>query len=151
MSNKKLYIKSEVIWSIVIPVLFLAILGLWFKFFSDNNAFPVDYDEIDPSEWSNKVFYLYIVFTGLCIIYHTIVVAFFGAKFNWNTQLAWIVYFAIAVVISLIAPIYMTFAYPEESSCELIMYLLFVGEYVVTFLVSTYLCPKHWDFCPFKK
>lgn len=150
MNSKKLFIKNEVIWSLIIPVFFF-VLGLFAKFYFAENAFPVDYEEIDSYEWSNMFFGLYIFFTALCIIYHSIIVAYLGAKFSWNSQLAWIVYFAISVVISLVAPIYMTFAYREESFCTLLVYLLFFFEYVITFLVSTYNCPRHWDFCPLRK
>lgn len=150
MNNKKLFIKYEVIWSIIIPIVFI-IIGVWVRFIFAENAFPVDFEEIDSYEWSNVFLILYIGFSVLCAIYHAVIVAYMAAKFGWNSQLGWIVYFAISVLISLIAPIYMTFAYREESLCTLGVYLLFVLEYVTTFLVSTYLCPRHWDFCPFKK
>lgn len=150
MNNKKLFIKNEVMCSIIIPVICF-VFGFGIKFWFAENAFPVDFEEIDSYEWSNVFLKLYIGFSVLCVIYHAVIVAYMAAKFGLNSQLAWIVYFAISVLISLIAPIYMTFAYREESLCTLGVYILFVLEYVITFLVSTYNCPRHWDFCPFKK
>ena len=53
-------IKKEIIWSIIIPIGFF-VLGLLAKFYFDDNAFPVNYDEIDSYEWANMFFGLYIV------------------------------------------------------------------------------------------
>lgn len=148
MSNKKSWIKNEVILSIIIPVIFL-VIGFFVRMYFAENAYPIDYEVIDSYDWANMFLGLFILSTILCIIYN-IAIAVIGEKFDIHSQKAWLIYGIFSIVISLIGPIYMCFGYREESACTIIMFAMFILQHVVTFLISTYNCPRHWDFCPFK-
>ena len=144
---KKSWIKTEILLSIVVPMVFW-VIAFFARIYFGENAYPVDYDIIDSYDWANIFFSWFTLFAIICII-SNVFIAVMGEILHWNSQKAWIVYGIIAIVISIIAPICITFRWREESGCTALMYLLFILEYVVTFLLSTWKAPKHWDFCPF--
>ena len=145
--KQKSWIRNEILLSIFVPLVFL-IIGVFIRPFFGDNAYPVDYDVIDSYEWADMFFLWYVVFSILCAIYH-VAIAVIGQKFNIHSQKAWLNYGIIAVVVSLIGPVYITANWREESICTFIMYLMFLLEYIITFLLSTWKAPRHWDFCPF--
>ena len=147
MSNKKSWIKNEVFLSAIITAIFL-VIGFFVRMYFAENACPIDYEVIDSYEWANMFFVVFLLSTILCGIYN-IAIAVIGQKFDIHSQRAWLIYGIFSIVISLIGPMYMCFGYGEESACTIIMFAMFILEYALTFLISTYKCPRHWDFFPF--
>ena len=143
------WIKNELIASMLIPVLFSIICGIGLSQWFSENAYPVNYDFIDSYDWAYIFRNLYFRMSGACLLYH-VGITLLAAKTGWHGQTAWLVYGIISMVISLIVPIYISFVFPEESLCTLWMFLSFILEYLVTYIVSTKLCPRDWNFFPTK-
>lgn len=141
--------RSEIFCGVIIPLLFLAI-SMFVKTYFDYNAYPVDYEYIDSYDWANIFFKFYAGMSVICVILNAVIIPVLGTKANIHSQHAWFVYAIISLILALIIPIYITIEYREDSSCTFIMYIMFLLQYVLTFLVSTWKCPRHWDFFPTK-
>ena len=148
MENKKFkWLRKELFWSFVLPIVFL-LISIGLRFYFIDYAYPVDYEVYDSYDWANIFTVAYAWSTGWCILFH-VQIAVMGMWKNINTRGAWVFYAVLAFLYSLVPPIYISIFYREESLCTLWMFLAFILKYVVTFIVSTRNAPKHWDFCPF--
>lgn len=139
--------KKEIFCGFMIPLIFVVIVMLLKTFFEDN-AYPVDYEYIDSFDWTSIFMRWYFTMSAICIILNGFLIPFLGTKANLNSQNAWLMYAVISLILALIAPVYITVKFREDSMCTWIMYLLFLLQYALTFLISTKNAPRHWDFFP---
>lgn len=140
--------KKQCLSGVIIPLVFLGVGLFTSMWYFSYNSYPIDYELIDSFEWATLFKNWYMVFSGVCIVFNAIVIPLFGAKLNIHSQHAWLVYLILSILISSIGPMYLQINYPEDSSCTVIMFSLFVLEYLVTFVWSTAVSPRHWNFSP---
>ena len=140
--------KKQCLSGVIIPMLFLCVGWITSIFYFSYNSYPIDYEILDSFEWAEIFKNWYVVFSSICLILNAIVIPLLGAKLNIRSQHAWLVYLVLSILISLIGPMYLHINYTEDSSCTVIMFLFFVLEYLVTFMWSTAVSPRHWNFSP---
>jgi len=129
--------KKQCLFGTIIPLLFLCIgwcVSMWYFSY---NAYPIDYELIDSFEWAAIFTKWYVMFSLVCLVINAIIIPVFGAKLNIHSQYAWLVYLILSILISLVGPIYLQINYPEDSYCSVIMFALFIFEYLLTFIIST--------------
>lgn len=139
--------RNEMIISVVIPVVFIFVaLGVKMFFFEDN-AFPRDYDNLDSYEWAHMFMILYSVSSIICMIFN-LTIPVLGTLKGKTSCSDWMWYLVYSLTLPLTFILTMVFRYPEDSSCQAVMIIMFISEYLATFFLSTYNCPKHWNLFP---
>lgn len=142
---------KKVRWEFLTAILSIAIfafIGIITKGYLSQNVIPADYPQIQPEDWADSFFKVFMISTTVCFIFNAIIIVFIGVFTSLNNKISWLVYAIINIFLMVIGPAYMSINYPADIACSTIEFLLFILEYVVVFCVSTYFGPL--GFCPFR-
>lgn len=133
--------------AIFIPLIFI-IIALFLKGYFTENIIPMDYPLVKPDEWADEFLRIYISASVFCICTNAIVVPLCVALTRFKTKVAWFWFAILNVILMLLGPVRITTFFPADVFGSLVVFLMFIGEYLITFLVSTYCGPL--GFSPFK-
>lgn len=137
--NKLKRVGLQIGCAIIIPVIFI-IIALFLKGYFTENIIPNDYPNIQPEVWTDEFLRIYISASVFCILLNAVVVPLF-VVFDRKTKVTWFC-FAIFNLLSMMAGLgSITMFFPADVYGSFVVFLLFIGEYLITFLVSTYCGP----------
>ena len=146
--NKFKRIKVQIVWALIFPIVFCVVIGLFMKGFFAENIIPSDYPLVEPDEWADVFSKVYIGSSVICFILNVLIVPLMVAFTKFNTKMSWLCFAILNIILMLIGPAYMSISYPANASGSAIGYLMFISEYMLTYLISTYFGPL--GFCPYK-
>lgn len=142
--------KSEIyefLWAIGFTVVFIFI-GTLLKNFFYESVVPLNYPDVEPEEWAEAFSRIFLYSSIWCGIFNGIAIVLIGGLTRWNTKMAWLTYAIFNIISMLWGPIYLLVNYPCDMLTTLLVFVLFLFEYSIVFVGSTWLGPK--GFCPFK-
>lgn len=145
--NKFKRIKVQFVWAMIFPIVFI-VVGLFMKGFFEENIIPSDYPLVQPDEWADIFFNVYIGSSIVCLILNALIVPLMIAYTKFNTKMSWLYFAILNLILMLIGPVYISTNYPANASGSAIGYLMFIFEYILTYFISTYFGPI--GFCPYK-
>ena len=124
------------------------LIGMLCKNFFYENVIPSDYPYVGPEEWADVFSRVFFHSSILCGVFNGIIIVLIGGFTNQNNKLAWLSYSIINGILMLSGPIYLLVNYPCDVLTTILYLSLFVFEYSIVFIGSTWLGPQ--GFCPFK-
>lgn len=131
----------------------IILIGFVLMLYFQGNAYPTDIMYgVDAKRWGQEFFTWLFWATLISFVFNFLIVIFAmycGAFFR--SSMAWTIYLFISIIIGVVFSIVFRGYYPEETSCSIIAFAVFILGQIIEFVLSTVFCSKIWrsDFVPF--